>query len=189
MQLAHAWLKVNELGDLSRVQNITPAQAILLRAHFGVRIEGEARPVNPLEHLHITGETDRSSSEEYARLTRIYGAAVMKEAFPGEAPEMPKTFEAAGFEETEEKEPKKGKEQVTPELAKIPRGDNGADLATDAADKRNAELELEVLKLKVQLLQAQGGNQASPVPPPPPLVPDAPHDPVAKAVAQLQATQ
>jgi len=161
MQTATAWLKLNELGDNVQKKNITPSEALLLRAKFGYLIEGETAPLNPLTHLALTEDVERGNAEEYGRLCHKYGAPVVKELFPGVNPKMPVTFEEVGFEESEEPEPKKGVPNTFVDLKKLPR-DNGADLVT-GTERRLADLEQENMKLRLAKLESE--NSAKPTAP------------------------
>ena len=170
MQTATGWLKISDLGDIVRVSNITPAEAVILRAQFGIRIEGESRPLSPITHLHIADdEIARTQHEEYQRLNRKYGADVMKATFPGENPNIPLKFADVGFEQTEETEPKKGKAPEILPLEKLPVGDNGADLVT-GAEEAQAKLEAENMQLRLQLLEQKAASASAetikaPIPP------------------------
>lgn len=105
MQTAHAWVEINDLHDNVQFKHITPAEALVARKQFGVKIAGQARPSNPITHLDIhTKEVERSKDQEYTRLVKKYGEKKIAEVFPGENPNIPLTFKDAGFEVAKEGE-------------------------------------------------------------------------------------
>ena len=104
MQTAHAWVKINELGDNAQIKHITPAEALVIRKQFGVKLQGQSKPTNPITHLDEQKDVDRSVDTEYNRLVKKYGDKLISTVFPGEAPQLPSTFSAAGFEVAEEGE-------------------------------------------------------------------------------------
>ena len=57
MELAHAWVLVNDVGSNIQMKYITPAQAVIIRKQFGVKVEGDAKPVTPFQHLDVLKES------------------------------------------------------------------------------------------------------------------------------------
>lgn len=148
MQLATIWLETNSLHDLTRLPNVSPAEAIIYRNLFGMKSEDSAVPTNPIMHLEITEENStRTSAEDFSRLAKKFGGKKVKELFPGEVPTLHQTFKEAGFEETADKEPKKGKPFVVPALPSLP--DSGADLEPNTV----STLEVTVKQQQEQIAQ------------------------------------
>ena len=156
MEVGDAWLQVNELGSNVALKRITPAEAAIYRTQFGIKVAGQSKPTNPLTHLDIdVARIQRSDSDEYARLARKFGDKLIKEAFPGVNPKMPKTFVEVDLHDKDEKgqivplpkAPDKGKEIVIEPLAKL-KPDNGADIepASNAA-QQIADLTKQVAEL------------------------------------------
>ena len=104
MQTAHAWVKINELGDNAQIKHITPAEALVIRRQFGIKLQGQSKPTNPITHLDEQKGVDRDTAAEYNRLVKKYGEKLITTVFPGDAPNIPSTFSAAGFEVAEEGE-------------------------------------------------------------------------------------
>ena len=146
MQIANCWVQINELGSNARKERVTPAECQVLRKLFGVKVVGQTKPTNPITHLHIVGEDKRSVTDEFSRLTQRYGEKLIGEMFPGENPGCPDTFKAAGFEETEEKQPKEGKKHVIEPLASLKKGDDGADMEAESAQVTALKKQIEDLK-------------------------------------------
>src|SRR5437762_11894773 len=100
MQLANARVKIHEVGSDVAVFNITPAEALLINKDQEANAKGQA-----VTGLTIIGEEERSNRDEVARLKAKYANATNKERklwvdvlFPGENPNLPKTFKEAGLE-------------------------------------------------------------------------------------------
>lgn len=119
MQTANAWVEINDLHDNVQIKNITPAEALVTRKLFGVKIAGQAKPMNPITHLDINSkEVTRTKEQEYARLVKKYGDKKISEIFPGENPNIPDTFKEVNLD-IKGKEPEKGDETQVTELAKL----------------------------------------------------------------------
>jgi len=120
MQTAHAWVDINDLHDNIQLKHITPAEALVIRKQFGVKVPGQAKPTSPITHLEIlVKDIDRSKDSEFTRLVKKYGDKLISAVFPGENPNIPLTFKEAGVEATEESAPKAGKSTEVVELAKL----------------------------------------------------------------------
>jgi hypothetical protein len=128
MELATVWIEVDALKNNVKKENVTPAQAIVLRKMYGKFVQGSTKPTNPFQHIKITGEDKRTGEAEFQRLAGIYGMGTEKEpsilvrCFPGENPRLPETFKDAGIEETEISEPAKGVPHKIEPLTEIARG-------------------------------------------------------------------
>jgi hypothetical protein len=133
MQLANVWFSLNELGSNVRKAGVTPAECQVLKRQFGYKAPGTNETSNPITHLDILKEeVTRSASDEYTRLCGRYGEKLVKDMFPGENPNIPETFEKAGFTATDETEPKKNpKELERLPLAALPKGDKSTLSAAD----------------------------------------------------------
>jgi hypothetical protein len=145
MQIADAWLQVNDLGSNVQIRNITPAEAVVLRKIHGIKVVGQAKPTNPFTHLHVHTKTvERSADAEYGRLIKKFGAPVIESVFPGENPTLPKDFESLNLSDKPlPAEPEHGPVQVVTDLMSL-KPDNGRDL--EAPSKVEA-LEEQVAKL------------------------------------------
>lgn len=181
MQIANAWIKINELGSNCQVKNITPAEAQVLRHQFGVSVPGQPLPTSPFTHLDVIGEIERSAEQEYTRLAHKFGSDLIKQLFSGANPSFPDTFKASGIIPTDEKgehkalptQPAKGKEMTVVPLAKLPK-DDGSDLEPAAATtalateqaKQIAALQTQVAEL-LKLVQSKT---------PPPAADETEHD-------------
>lgn len=156
MQTATVWLELNDLHDVVKKEHVTPAQAVMLRSQFGVKVEGESQPISPLVHVHINGEVARTASEEYSRLCKIYSPKVVKDSFPGDNPRIPMTFAEVGISETEDKSPKKGKEHDRVPLEKLALEEViDPESAQEVAKRQKDTAEREELKNQVKSLQEQ----------------------------------
>lgn len=115
-------MEINDLHDNVQLKHITPAEALVIRKQFGIKVPGQAKPSSPITHLdiHVKG-TDRSKDAEFTRLVKKYGDKLITTVFPGENPNIPDTFKEAGIEATEEGAPKAGKPTEVIELAKLPK--------------------------------------------------------------------
>lgn len=174
MELADVWVQINTEGSNVQLKRITPAQAIVIRSQFGVKVEGDSKPLSPITHMDINAKAERTKSQEYDRLTKHYGSALIKGVFPGESPNMPLTFSEAGVEATEdEKAPKKGPEQVVLPLAELdPKEVQDEESVKDAEarlaqEKRVTDLQLLVKQQGDQIAQLLGHltKQATPIAP------------------------
>ena len=143
MEVAHGWVEVNSLHDNVRVKHITPAEAIVMRSQFGVKIDGEAKPTNPLTHLDVhPDKLVRSKDQEFSRLVRKFGSKLISKVFPGENPNIPLTFKEAGFEATEESEPKAGKLPEIIPLASLSKEETSDEESVVQASARVAQQDL-----------------------------------------------
>ena len=120
MQVGHAWVEINDLHDNVQLRNITPAEILVVRKQFGIKVPGQAKPTSPVTHLDIAVTSiARSKDDEFTRLVKKYGDKLISTVFPGENPNIPLTFKEAGVEATEESAPKAGKPTEVIELAKL----------------------------------------------------------------------
>lgn len=112
MEVANAWLVIDERGSNVPLKGITPAEAVYLdsvrKRH---KDDGEKKVI----HIKLIGTAKRSSAQEKARLLAKYPIenpttrrVLLDEVWSGVAPSFPKTFEDAGYEVTND-EPKRGK--------------------------------------------------------------------------------
>lgn len=149
MELADVWIKINDNGSQVKKSRISPAEAIVLRSQFGVRVEGQAKPLSPFDHLHINDSTERSADSDFQRLTNQYGKVMMDKVFPGENPNIPMTFETAGFEETNDLEPKAGKAfHKYEDLNKLPKEEVTDEQSVKEVAEREAQSKLLVEQQK-----------------------------------------
>jgi len=120
MQIGHAWVEINDLHDNVQLRNITPAEALVIRKQFGIKVPGQAKPTSPITHLDVRiAGIARTKDDEFTRLVKKYGDRLIGTVFPGENPNIPLTFKEAGVEATEESAPKAGKPTEVVELAKL----------------------------------------------------------------------
>lgn len=115
MQLGNCWIVLNKDGTNVFRRNVTPAEAQLLRNQFEAFcggnpvtlleiLDGEAGVIvkrdeeNPSD-LSKAKIRKRSNADEIRRLRGKYTDGIIKALFPGLNPELPATFEEAGFEE------------------------------------------------------------------------------------------
>lgn len=155
MQFGNGWLKLDELGSNVRVKNLTPAEAVLLRKQFGIKVPGQSRPTMPLTHLKVHAEPYPGASTEYDRLVKKYGTKAVEASFPGDSPQLPETFESimdkgeSGKPVVLPEEPAKGEPQIVVALQKIPR-DDGSDLEPATASKQTSQA-ADIAKLQAQV--------------------------------------
>lgn len=177
MQLANIWFNLNELGSNVGKQGVTPAECQVIKRQFGYKSPGTNETSNPITHIDVLKEeVKRTANEEYTRLCQRYGERLVKDMFPGENPNIPETFEKAGFSTTDEKAPKANPKVLERlPLAELPKGDlKGTITAADAKlveesatqMKQVEELAKQVEDLKKQLAEATA--------------PDAPVKPIKK---------
>ena len=89
MQTATCRVKTND-STITRLRNVTPAQAVLLDHIHKNRASGEV-----ILETVLTGTI--SGDNEVKRLSRIYGGAKVEKLWPGVIKRLPQTFEEAGF--------------------------------------------------------------------------------------------
>lgn len=168
MELANVWIKVNDVGSQVQKKRISPAEAIVLRYQFGVRVEGQAKPMSPFDHLHITESVDRSENDDFQRLHGAYGKVLMDKVFPGENPKIPLTFKEAGFEQTDEKEPKPGKHfHQYIDLAKLPKAETTDEESVKELEvKKSQQSQIDTLVKQNQELQSVVGELLKRIPTP-----------------------
>lgn len=122
MQVANVWIQIDGLGSNCQKTNVTPAEAQVFKKQFGYKVSGSSKVTNPITHLDIIPtEVTRSNADEFERLTRKYGDKVIEVMFPGENPQLPKTFKEAGFESSKDKQPEAGEMHEILPLAKLPK--------------------------------------------------------------------
>lgn len=116
MEVANIWLRLDHLHNSVPKHAVTPAEALFLTIKFEPVAQGK-----PVLSIDITGKVLRSSNDEMKRLYSLYNNDDIAKAFPGAAPQLPKTFaelaEILGhpnlrpFEEKSEQKPKPQVEQ------------------------------------------------------------------------------
>jgi hypothetical protein len=170
MQLANIWFNLNELGSNVGKKGFTPAECQVIKRMFGYKSPGTNETSNPITHVDILKEeVERTANEEYTRLCGRYGEKLIKEMFPGENPNIPKTFKEAGFEQTAEAQPKANpKEHDRLPLAELPKGElKGTVTAADAklveeSQKQllvNLDLQKQIEELKKQLADKNSADK------------------------------
>lgn len=151
MQTANAWVETNDLHDNVNMRELTPAEALIVRKQFGIKVAGQSKPTNPITHMKINStDINRSKDDEFTRLTRKYGEKLVTQVFPGENPNIPMTFKEIGFEESDVATPPAGKPMEVVPLSKLSR----ADTSDEQSVKELAMIEVqkqEIEKLKAQL--------------------------------------
>lgn len=165
MQIATIWLRLDEtLRSNVRKTGITPGQALILRKMFGKKLPGQAKPTIPFDHLEITAESSITNSDEYARLTHIYGEKTVSSVFPGDNVTLPQTFKQVGLEETEQSEPMTGKKHDIETLSSVPRGLSEGE-ATDSLELlvQQQKKQIEELTALVKASQGQAPEVLKPV--------------------------
>lgn len=189
MQTATIWLELDStLKNNVRKSGVTPAQASILWDMFGKTIEGEVNKTNPFQHIVIDeGEKDIANSEEYARLSHIYGSgkeSPFKRVFPGSNPALPKTFKEIGLSDTEQPEPKSGKKHTIDPLASLKKGDLTDDEKLEAVSASHPLAEMHaVQKAKVEEQAAQIKALTEKVDALVKLIPPAPVEPAREETA------
>lgn len=171
IQRANIWFKVNELGDNIQKKNVSPGECLIIRKQFGIKVKGSSKPLSPITHLDIIGESDGNVEDEYSRLGRVYGSKVVEGVFPGENPNIPLTFVSVGLDETKDKEPEKGVEPVIVPLAQLPKEETvDAESAAEIAERdglkkllQQQAQQIEKLSTTVASLLAMSGRQAQQV--------------------------
>lgn len=123
MELASVWLQINDLGSDIHLKRVSPAEALIQRAQFGVIVEGQSVPDSPFKHIDINEKVSRTKNEDYQRLVAKFGKKVVEKSFPGENPNIPLTFKDAGVTAiNEEPQPKMGKPfHIYTPLDKLPK--------------------------------------------------------------------
>ena len=119
MQIANAWLILDERGSNIPVKNVTPAEAVYLNT---TRKRHKDDTEQKVIHIKVVGNAKRTNAVEKERLLRKYpienpksGKTLMDEIWPGPMPSFPQTFEEAAFEVTGDS-PKEGKRLPYPIL-------------------------------------------------------------------------
>jgi len=119
MQIANAWLVIDERGSNVPLKGITPAEAIYLDSTRKRHKDDSERKII---HIKLVGNAKRSNATEKERLLRKYPIenpttrkVILDETWPGPAPSFPQTFEEAGYEVTNDS-PKEGKRLPYPIL-------------------------------------------------------------------------
>lgn len=123
MQLANARIVLNREGTDVPRKNLTPAEAQLIKSLYEPIVGG-----NPITHLEVIRDKEetpvqaavivsrdpddpanqakwkvrkRTPADEIRRLRSKYVGQAIEKFFPGMNPNMPETFEDAGFEENQ----------------------------------------------------------------------------------------
>ncbi len=152
MQTAHAWVEINELHDNVQLKHITPAEALVIRKQFGIKVAGQAKPTSPITHLDISlAGVERTKEQEFTRLCKKYGNKYIEGVFPGENPNIPLTFKEAGFEATKESAPQVGEAQVVVALEKLSK--------EEVTDKESVK-EVEARLAQAKMIEAQNAKIA-----------------------------
>lgn len=124
MQIANIWLEISDLKSNVQLRNITPAEAVMVKGQFAVKVPGTNQTSDPFHHVEILKtEVQRDVNTEIDRLCKKYGNAAFEKAFPGASPKLPGTFAEIGIKDTDEKQPKAGKPMEIPHLTPNKPGD------------------------------------------------------------------
>jgi hypothetical protein len=91
MQIGTCWLKFDKAGSNVQLSDVTPAQAVVLRAIHSGNLGG----ADPVSGIQIVGDVVRTSVEEKERLSYRYGNKTVEALFPGVSAVLPTTFEVA----------------------------------------------------------------------------------------------
>ncbi len=141
MELGNIVLEINKLHDTVHLNNVSPAECQVYRQEFGQKIEGNPVPTNPIIYLEITEKASkRTVQADFTRLTRKFGSKKIESMFPGANPNLPETFEKAGFVKDDKgvlfqyEKPKVGVPLEIRPLAEIPKGDSGKDMESEAVN-------------------------------------------------------
>lgn len=92
MQQAKCTLVLDIFKNSIPLKDVTPPEAVVLR-----RAHQKNAGCDPVQNIVLTGMVSHSASEEMARLRRKYKAKKFEEAYPGENPKLPETFQEVGY--------------------------------------------------------------------------------------------
>jgi len=91
MQTANIRLYLDGFKNDIPLNGVTPTEIVLLRKKRQKKVG-----TDPIHDVVLGRDVARKSNEEVRRLSVKYGRKAVREAFPGDMPTLPETFEEVG---------------------------------------------------------------------------------------------